>query len=352
MSRFLHIFSACFIVAFLLIIASCGTPAANLYTTGDDDRDEEIGELLILLERRDLKPEIRFPLVEEISRFLNSAGELEKENLFLTSFIKEYPDDPYCGYYLYLVAENYRKRKAASFARIYYSRILHNYNDLIVDGTSIHYQCLQQLVTLSEKPELQVEYYNQLLTRFGENIDSGKTYYYLAKTYENIGEWDKAYQAYEQFLRYPDTTIPGFPNVYKKISQKVAFHKSNKSWAVESLDELVKKIKWALYRRNSRELLKYRATSHYFFSSSWEQEDDDVNSRMFFNVGEFLGRYPVHYSRDIDIASNSREAYLKTWGWYYWLSTWYLYFRKIDYPADPEINGRWEWVGIYFGEKL
>ena len=26
--------------------------------------------------------------------------------------------------------------------------------------------------------------------------------------------------------------------------------------------------------------------------------------------------------------------------------------EKVNFPADPEIHGRWEWAGIYFGEKL
>jgi len=43
---------------------------------------------------------------------------------------------------------------------------------------------------------------------------------------------------------------------------------------------------------------------------------------------------------------------LRTWGWHQYLSTWYLYFRKIYFPADPEIHGRWEWAGIYYGEKF
>ena len=55
---------------------------------------------------------------------------------------------------------------------------------------------------------------------------------------------------------------------------------------------------------------------------------------------------------ELDPDSNAQEAYLETWGWsYYRIRTWYLYFRKVHFPADPEINGHWEWAGIYFGSK-
>ena len=58
------------------------------------------------------------------------------------------------------------------------------------------------------------------------------------------------------------------------------------------------------------------------------------------------------YRADLEPYSNDSEAYLRTWGWSYRIRTWYLYFRKIEYPANPDINGRWEWAGIYFGERL
>ena len=60
----------------------------------------------------------------------------------------------------------------------------------------------------------------------------------------------------------------------------------------------------------------------------------------------------IRYSSELDGASNPNEAYLRTWGWSTYVSVWYLYFRKVDFPIDPEIHGRWEWAGIYFGEML
>jgi hypothetical protein len=85
---------------------------------------------------------------------------------------------------------------------------------------------------------------------------------------------------------------------------------------------------------------------------SWEQDDSESNTQVLFDLGSFLRGSKISYAKELDIDSNAREAYLETWGWSYRMPTWYLYFRKINYPGDPEINGRWEWAGIYFGEKL
>jgi len=46
------------------------------------------------------------------------------------------------------------------------------------------------------------------------------------------------------------------------------------------------------------------------------------------------------------------EAYLKSKGWTLAVPTWYFYFRKVNYPANPDIHGTWEWAGIYIGEMM
>ncbi len=66
----------------------------------------------------------------------------------------------------------------------------------------------------------------------------------------------------------------------------------------------------------------------------------------------FMRGNRIRYSAELDPSSSPTEAYLRTTGWSNYVNVWYLYFRKVNFPADPEIHGRWEWAGIYFGEKL
>jgi hypothetical protein len=138
--------------------------------------------------------------------------------------------------------------------------------------------------------------------------------------------------------------------VSKEISEKVAFYDSKKSWTVPDLQVLVSEIQSALRAKNAAKLVKYKARIN-FFSKYWGQKDFDPSSLEFFNIYNFLLKSNVRVSADLEQDSNAREAYLKTWNWLYHVDTWYFYFRKVDFPANPEIDGRWEWAGIYFGEK-
>jgi hypothetical protein len=88
-----------------------------------------------------------------------------------------------------------------------------------------------------------------------------------------------------------------------------------------------------------------------FFTMSWEQTENPKTEVQFIDhFNDFLGSR-VWCSPNVDRDSNEQEAYLKTTGWSYRIQTWYLYFRKVYFPADPEKHGQWEWAGIYFGEK-
>ncbi len=308
-------------------------------------------ELFHLFEMEEEVGENRFIIIQQISNRLSNAGQFHKLILFLTAYVEKNQNDPYNAYYLGIVAEAYSDLDAIPLAIHYYERILMNYPDLLVSGCSIHYRCLQEFVNLVENPRYKIEYYKELIARFSENIDPGITYYFLARTYEDVGEWEQAIQVYQKFLKYRDAEIPGFPNAHAKIREKVKFYYSGKEWTAENLQYLVSEIRGAIINRNPRKLLKYKAREN-FFTKSWSQQEADENAALVFDIGAFLHTSRVRADDKLDIDSNSGEAFLRTTRWSYRIPTWYLYFRKVDYKPDPEINGRWEWAGIYLGEKF
>lgn len=339
-----------------LFLSGCSvepTPVSRsntYYIIGNQDQKRELTLLFHDFENQPQNPESRFIIIQEITKKLHSADQLNLLNLFLTTYVEDHKDDPYNGYYLLVVARNYLSQGAEPFAVQYFERILKNHVDLEVDGTSIHYVCLQNLIRLVDDPELKVGYYKSLLSRFGDKTDRGPSYYFLAKTYEDLGEWDLAIQAYRNFLGYPEITVQGVPHAHEQVRSMIEFYDyPNKNWTMESLEDLVSTVKYAMWTRNSRLLSRYRAKVN-FFASSWEEERTDANQNFLDGLGSFLTQR-IHYNAELDRDSNNREAYLRTWGWSYRIKTWYIYFRRVNFPADPEIHGQWEWGGIYFGEK-
>lgn len=322
-----------------------------MYIAGTRAEKTELKELFKLLSSPKIDPVERFAAVRRASSILVRNREYGRLSLLLTGLVSERPDDPYTAYYLFATAAVYDLQDSAPMAALYYDRIVKNYPDLEVDGASLHYQCLRRLIETVEAPERRIEYYKDLLARFPSRVDMGAILFLLGKEYEKVGEWDLAVKTYAKFLPYFGSSIPGYPDAFQYARNVVDFYNSPKDWTYEDLDVLVAKVKAALAAGDPYRLRNCRAKVN-FFAMSWHQDETDVNSQVLFDFTEFMSGGRIYYGDALDPMSGARDAYLKTWGWSERISTWYLYFRKIYFPADPEIHGRWEWAGIYFGEKM
>jgi tetratricopeptide (TPR) repeat protein len=341
------------IFIFLIVgiaMVSCSMPDPYLMT-GNFDLD---GQLRALLKQIDKEgDEVRFIIIREISGIYLKVKDKNKQIYFLTNWVEKHPFDPYNAYYLTLVAESYEELGAIPFAEHYYERIVKNHPDLYINGNNIHYQALKKLIQYVDDNELKIGFFKTLISQFEDQLDDiGKVYFSLAKTYEEVGDWSQAIRTYQKFLQLPQTQISGIPDAYKNIEEKIDFYNSDyRKWTYADLTFLVGEIRDALLTKNPAKLEKYKAKAN-FFTKYGEQRNYDESRTQYFNITSFLLTSDVYVEAKLDIDSNANEAFLKTSNWAYNETIWYFYFKKINFPADPDIHGRWEWAGIYFGSKM
>ena len=348
-SRLLLILISIFLCS-VLIYTSCRqkTPATSKLSNM-----QKMNDLQQLLESSETTQESRFTLVSQIANDFMAKKQTSELILFLTDYVENHPNDQYNAYWLLMVAHMYMEEKANPIARYYFDRILNDYDDLIVKGTSVHFTALTHLIQLSNDADSRIKFFNEIILRFPDKISLTEMYARLAVEYENIGEWEQMRKCYALFEAQPDATtiqISGIPNAYHRANQMLKLNASAKDWSFESLDALEQAVKNALKTNNFKQLEKYRSRVN-FFAMTWRQEETDSNSQANFSMANFM-RGKIRFSEKLDETSNTSEAYLRTWGWQQNVSVWYFYFRKINFPLDPDIHGRWEWAGIYYGEKL
>jgi tetratricopeptide (TPR) repeat protein len=348
---------------FLIILSSCslidkffGEDTSQIdpyYLTGSKENRENFIELFNLLKMEEPGSEGELAVTREIAASFARLKDYDRLVNFLSARTINNPSDPYNGYYLLMIAYAYMQQNSQPIAALYFDLIIKNYPDLIINDESIHLVCLTHLINLNKNAERQVWYYQELISRFPDDIDLGAAYFSLAQACEQIGDWNSAIAAYSNYLPYSGTIIHGFPNADQYARQQVDFSKSVKDWTFESLPALRSAIESALDNENPWALTRYMSKVN-FFARSWGQtETDDAGIFDFsFNLAEFMYNNQIKYANSLDASSNATEAFLRTTGWSRYLSTWYLYFRKIYFPQDPEIHGRWEWAGIYYGEKF
>ena len=311
-------------------------------------------ELFELLEKEKDNSQTSFSIINQIADSYRYQNDNKSLILFLTDFVEKNPENPYNSYWLLLTAYTYIQENANSVAEYYFDRIIQNYDDLIVKGKSVHVLCLQNLIQISTSSDNRIYYFNQLITRFPDEVNITELYMRQAIEYEKIGDWEQALNTYSLFLERPDATtiqIAGIPDAYNRARKLIDFNNSPKDWTFESLEALEKAVKNAIARYSSTLLDKYRSKVN-FFAMSWKQEETDTNSQKIFSMKDYMRGNRIRYTAKLDESSNPNEAYLRTTGWSQYINVWYLYFRKVNFPLDPEIHGRWEWAGIYFGEKL
>jgi hypothetical protein len=338
------------LLSLLAILASCNG-SRSLWLVGSPEDKRELGILMGMLDSRSSSSLERFAAVLEISSILLRQKQYGRLATFLTDIADRRPNDPYDAWYIFTAAWCYDSEGAEPIASLYYERVVKDYPDLDVDGKSIHYQSLLRLISTVSSPERRIAFFTTLITKFQDQVDMGRMLFLLGKEYEKVGDWSKAIETYARFLPLYSSQIPGYPDAFSYARNIVDFYNSPKDWAYEDLNILVAKIENALDTSSPVKLMNLRAKVN-FFAMSWHQDEGDANSQVLFDFAPLMTGGRVSHADALDPSSNNREAYLKTWGWSDRIGTWYLYFRKINFPADPEIHGRWEWAGIYFGEKM
>lgn len=321
--------------------------------------EDEIKQIKELLEKNDFSSQLQYAELNKIAKKLHVSAPTEMITL-LTDWVEKNPEDTYNAYWLFLVATEYlnaskraENENSKPVAEYYFERILRNYPDLLVNGQSIHFACLQNLINISKNTANRISYFNRLINNFPKNVSITEMYVRLALEYEKEGEWDQALKAYSLFIEQPDSStiqIVGIPDAYANARKIVDFSNSPKNWTFESLDALEKAVKRALSAYDWKSLDSYRSKAN-FFTMNWKTSEYDSNAEGDFSMRNFMRGNRIRYNAELDESSNSSEAYLRTTGWSTYVDTWYLYFRKVNFPVDPEIHGRWEWAGIYLGGK-
>ncbi len=348
MKKMTRIFS-CIIIA-SLIITSCG----NKDSAAEKAEAETERQLEELLRSPKTGAESRYAIINSISTKWLSDQKYNDLILYLTNYAERNPEDKYNSYWLLMTAYAYIQMGQEQVAEYYFERIIRDYPDLKVKNQSIHFICLEHLIQISTNHENRINYFNMLINRFPSSVSITEMYVRLAREYEQIGEWTRALKTYNMFLEQPDASsiqITDLHDIYNYARNIIDFNNSPKNWTFKTLDELASSVKTAITRYQPRKLDTYRSKVN-FFAVSWKADESAPTSQVDFSMVNFMHGNRIRYTDELIPGPTINEAYLKTKGWTNAVPTWYLYFRKVNFPADPDIHGTWEWAGIYIGEMM
>ncbi len=338
----------------LFLVTSCSLGNSH-YIVGGRESRRELRELFRVLDSNAPRKDGRdttayFAAARAVAANLITQGKHGLAAAFLLEQAEA--EDGYASWHVFAAAAAYEAAGDMALAVPLFERLVKTLPDMEVEGTSLHFEALSRLAAAAERPERKIEYYLDMITRFPGSPDIGISHFLLAKEYEKVGAWQEALSHYSAFLPYFGSQVPGYPEALEHARRLVEFNASLKDWTFENLEDLVGQIRKALAAGSARQLRKF-ASKAGFFATSWYQDSDlEANSKVAFDLNQFMRGKPIQSAPALHPLSGPYEAFLRTWGWTGRVPVWYLYFRKIDFPADPKVHGQWEWAGIYFGERM
>ena len=245
------------------------------------------------------------------------------------------------------------KVELRSLARYYYERVVSGYGDVRIGEVS-----LRKPRSSSSYDSARPGRPRQVLPDAARGIRAtgrtGLLYYRLAENLELLGEWEAVYEAYRNVLRYPDLR---FPVNRTRIGPSRIAWSSTTARRTGPSDRRRPPAHHHVGAReqghaHARPLPGRRELLHTELGAGFRRSEHDT-ALGYRGAPASHETRAQHRPREVDIDADGDEAYLWTYGWGgLRIRTWYLYFRKVHFPPDPEIHGTWEWAGIFLGERL
>lgn len=340
------------VIIITLFLFSCNSFSETFFKKTENDIN--LNQIPSELKNEIQDEESRFTAMQDLTSKMLQENRTDDLCVFLTNFVEHNPEDKYNAYWLFVVAMVHVEKEDTITAAYYFDRILNNYNDLLVENKSIHLAALTNLVKISDDAETRIRCLQKLITEFPTHSNLSENYMRLGLEYELSGQWENALRAYKSFLNQEDAPtieIPGIQNPFFRAQRMINLSRTGTSRKYDSPQELKDAVVKALRNSDGRALDRCKST-HSFFAMTWKNTEFDPNTQTTFSFVPLLQGKTIRWDDEFDEDSRAAEVYLRTEGWRIDYSVWYLCFRKINFPPNPAIHGKWEWVGVYYGEKI
>jgi len=223
--------------------------------------------------------------------------------------------------------------------------VKYNYQD-------IGYLIGLKIIKLDEHYDLKEKFYLFLLEKYKESVDIPVILFELSENYKKQFDIKNAVKVIEKLLKIAKPSELADNRIdLKALRDDVVFYYSSKKWIDKDIESHVKKIKYAIRKRNRQLLTTYVSKTNFRVGYFKEKAE---KSKSYYDLA--IHRWwnnSIYFESEVESFSTDSEIYLRST---YWtlpqMKEWYFYFKKVDYPYDSDIDGGWEWAGIYFGNWL
>lgn len=214
----------------------------------------------------------------------------------------------------------------------------------------IGYYIAKRIISIDCAFNLKEDMYLLLLDEYNELIDIHYTMAELTGFYQEHLEMDDAIAMMKKILKTANKSSLSAAQL-QEMRNEIYFYNLKKLWVHQNLETLIKNIEKAIKRKNSKLLWRY-VSKRKFDVELFQKKDQKRWTYSELGIHRRWNNRIV-FAKKLEDFSSENEAFLRTDNWTFpQMRTWYFRFNKIFYPYDKDINGSWEWSGIYFGNPF
>jgi hypothetical protein len=256
----------------------------------------------------------------------------------------------FSSYLYFIISDIYWTNGNKEVALFYMTKISEKSYDIIYADQPIGYLIALRIIGFDCNYKFQEQMYELLLKRYRDKIDILYTMNDLSNLYKKQLNMESAVKVMEEILLMSRNYKSLEENInLSEIKQEVDFFYLKKNWIYKDIKSLIRDIKTAIKRKDIGLLKSYTSKNGFdviFFQKTdqnkWRFDELAIGSHITDNIV---------FSDKFEEFSNDDEIYLRSDNWNFTqMTTWYFYFKRIDYPYDEKIDGGWEWKGIFFGD--
>ncbi|MBP7552986.1 MAG: hypothetical protein KA885_06135 [Spirochaetes bacterium] len=263
-------------------------------------------------------------------------------------------EEPAFKYYIYFLISNIHwsdnEKDEALFFMYKVDQSVYNlkYNNQFI-GYTIALRFIGSEVNIRLKERM----YKILINNYRDLIDVPYTLYEMSNLYKRNYESERYIDSLKKIIEEFRTNKALESSVdLKKIKYELDYYYLKKNWINKDLEALIGDIKRAIKLKDINLLYRYASKTN--FEAYVSQKSSQKKSWSFWELD--INRYwytNIVFSGKLEPQSNENEAIIKTMNWGFpQITTWYFYFKRINYPIDDKIDRGWEWAGIYYGDMF
>jgi hypothetical protein len=335
-----------FLIFAVMLLFSCKSKVLSVYNfsaSGNDYLNDLINKKAAINSMEDFKKWLK-----DISDLFINETKSTYLPIFLGELSQLEKNEDFKNYLYFFISDLYWELGDKDVSVYYMLKVDKIYYSIDFKEGPVGYFIARRIISCNVSNEVKIKMYEVLLNNYKDKCDIAVVLYEMSNIYKKMSDIKKAINVMNLLIEYSNKNDNTNPEInINSIKNEIYFYNLKKDWVYRDIKILINNVKDAIQKKDYYRLSTYASKTN-FYGKIFQKTQQTLT----YNQIEIYKRWNrgIIFEENPSGFSSANEVFIKSDNWDFLnMNTWYFYFKKIDYPYDIDINGSWEWAGIFFG---